>query len=687
MAGPVSCAFFVVFSFAFSLLHQASSTGIFELKLTKFINNNGLRLSGNCCKSPSTMSCECKTFFRVCLTHYQTNITRDPPCTFGGVLTPVLGSNSFTIHDISNSEGFSSPIRFPFSFTWPGTFSLIIEAWSAESAELSTEVPERLISRLATQRHLSVTEEWSQDIYFANSAELHYSYRVICDEHYYGSGCSMLCRPRDDGFGHFTCGDAGKKLCLPGWTGPYCEKAMCLPGCSKTQGDCDRPGECKCRLGWEGRYCDQCIRFPGCKHGTCQQPWKCKCQEGWGGLFCNLDLNYCTNHNPCKNAATCTNTGQGSYSCTCRPGFSGTNCEVELNECDTRPCRNGGSCTDLENDYKCMCLPGFHGKNCELSANTCADAPCFHGGQCLNRLQGGYNCQCLSGYTGYNCEKRDHCSSNPCAYGGQCLNLESTFRCHCRPGFAGIRCERTVNNCVSFPCLHGGTCHPRGNDFVCSCPIGYLGKDCSFSAHQCSSGPCYNGGTCRPQPDGGYACECPVGYEGPDCGDLLSPPIKVNILPPKMVVEQNFPWLAVTVGLALVFVLLLLAVLILLWRRLRGGLAAGPDHSEGKTMNNLSDFHREKELAVNLIPAGELKNTNKQVDLEGDGSSLKTGYKLKYQDMDYNIILDPVGDEVSDNEKSKQDEEISDSSSSSDIENAVACRTPQQDDCVIATEV
>lgn len=57
------------------------------------------------------------------------------------------------------------------------------------------------------------------------------------------------------------------------------------------------------------------------------------------------DLNYCTHHRPCRNGATCTNTGQGSYTCSCRPGFTGATCEDEVDECGPSPCRNGGSCT------------------------------------------------------------------------------------------------------------------------------------------------------------------------------------------------------------------------------------------------------------------------------------------------------------------------------------------------------
>lgn len=85
-----------------------------------------------------------------------------------------------------------------------------------------TENPERLISRLATQRHLAVGEEWSQDLHSSGRTDLKYSYRFVCDEHYYGEGCSVFCRPRDDAFGHFTCGERGEKVCNPGWKGQYC---------------------------------------------------------------------------------------------------------------------------------------------------------------------------------------------------------------------------------------------------------------------------------------------------------------------------------------------------------------------------------------------------------------------------------------------------------------------------------
>uniref|UniRef100_A0A5F8GQ05 Delta-like protein n=1 Tax=Monodelphis domestica TaxID=13616 RepID=A0A5F8GQ05_MONDO len=650
---------------------QVWSSGVFELKLQEFVNKKGLLGNRNCCRGGSgggsssaasgsgLLQCDCKTFFRVCLKHYQASVSPEPPCTYGSAVTPVLGANSFSVPDsASNADpAFSNPIRFPFGFTWPGTFSLIIEALHTDSPDdLATENPDRLISRLATQRHLTVGEEWSQDLHTSSRTDLKYSYRFVCDEHYYGEGCSVFCRPRDDAFGHFTCGERGEKVCNPGWKGQYCTEPICLPGCDEQHGFCDKPGECKCRVGWQGRYCDECIRYPGCLHGTCQQPWQCNCQEGWGGLFCNQDLNYCTHHKPCKNGATCTNTGQGSYTCSCRPGYTGANCEIEINECDANPCKNGGSCTDLENSYSCTCPPGFYGKNCELSAMTCADGPCFNGGRCTDNPDGGYTCHCPVGYSGFNCEKKiDYCSSSPCSNGAQCVDLGNSYLCQCQAGFTGRHCDNNMDDCASFPCVNGGTCQDGVNDYSCTCPPGYTGKNCSAPVSKCEHGPCHNGATCHER-NHRYVCECARGYGGLNCQFLL--PETPQVVPGKFMEGQNgqFPWIAVCAGIILVLMLLLGCAAVVVCVRLKLQKRQPPADTcrgETETMNNLANCQREKDISVSIIGAAQIKNTNKKADFHGENNSDKNGFKTRYPAVDYNLVHDLKNEDPSREEHSK----------------------------------
>ena len=87
------------------------------------MNKKGVQGNKNCCKgglaSSFQQQCECKTFFRICLKHYQPNASPEPPCTFGGAVTPVLGSNSFQVPEIIPESSFTNPIRINFGFTWP----------------------------------------------------------------------------------------------------------------------------------------------------------------------------------------------------------------------------------------------------------------------------------------------------------------------------------------------------------------------------------------------------------------------------------------------------------------------------------------------------------------------------------------------------------------------------------------
>lgn len=79
-----------------------------------------------------------------------------------------------------------------------------------------------LITRITTQRWLDIGANWTQVEQKSSYSTMRYEFRVVCEAHYYGPGCTNLCRPRDDNFGHYTCSPTGSRLCLPGWQGDYC---------------------------------------------------------------------------------------------------------------------------------------------------------------------------------------------------------------------------------------------------------------------------------------------------------------------------------------------------------------------------------------------------------------------------------------------------------------------------------
>ncbi|CAB3238260.1 unnamed protein product [Arctia plantaginis] len=458
-------------------LPQVLTSGSFELRIKSFTNSLGRLSSGQCCDGSSNSDAPClapcRTKFRVCLKIYQANIDTTSPCTFGDITTPVLGGNSLDVPNL-HVEGFSNPIVFPFDFTWPGTFSLIVEAW--HDTNETSRSDDTLIARMTKQSIADVGGPWIEEEQRwggPGAAHLRLSYRVTCAAHYYGSGCEVLCRPRDDAFGHYTCSSSGEIVCKAGWTGDYCSKPRCLPGCDAEHGHCLKPDECICHSGWVGELCDQCERHPGCVHGTCSRPWDCICEEGWGGLFCNQDLNYCTNHRPCRNGGTCHNTGQGSYTCMCPAEYTGPDCEKSLHSCDVRPCRNGGACVpDESGELSCACPQGYEGARCETRRLTCFDQPCRNGGICEPRPTG-YICVCPVGYAGTDCAlEADPCAANPCRNGATCMRAGDGFKCTCKAGFRGNRCEIDIDDCAGITCEHGGTCVDLVNGQRCHCAPG-----------------------------------------------------------------------------------------------------------------------------------------------------------------------------------------------------------------------
>ncbi|XP_073771366.1 EGF-like repeat and discoidin I-like domain-containing protein 3 isoform X8 [Danio rerio] len=69
---------------------------------------------------------------------------------------------------------------------------------------------------------------------------------------------------------------------------------------------------------------------------------------------------------PCENSADCPTTPadeNGSSSDWKEQSI------IDVNECEKNPCRNGGSCTDLQANYTCLCPGEYMGQNCQYKCS------------------------------------------------------------------------------------------------------------------------------------------------------------------------------------------------------------------------------------------------------------------------------------------------------------------------------
>uniref|UniRef100_A0A7N6A5E7 Delta-like protein n=1 Tax=Anabas testudineus TaxID=64144 RepID=A0A7N6A5E7_ANATE len=502
-------------------LQVSQSTGYFELQLISVENVNGELADGECCdgsRSSQDLRCtrdECDTYFKVCLKEYQMEVATTGLCTFGSGSTQVLGGNMFSFKSPKNPNKVdeAGKILIPFTFGWPRTYTLIVEAWDWDN---TTHEDELLIERSVHTGMINPGDHWTTLLHDGPVARINYRIRVRCDENYYGSSCKKLCVPRDDYFGHYRCEPSGAQVCLDGWMGPECRTAICKQGCNLLHGGCSVPGECKCNYGWQGQFCNECVLYPGCVHGTCTLPWQCKCKTNWGGLLCDKDLNYCGRHQPCVNGGTCMNTEPDEYHCACPQGYSGKNCEIAEHACISDPCANGGTCHKVATGFECQCPPGWEGPTCADNLDECASSPCAQGGTCID-LEDGFECLCPPEWEGKTCQIDINRCHGQCQNGATCKEGTKGYHCQCPPGFVGTHCEIQRNKCDSSPCLNGGHCRTVLDGFVCECPPEFVGQLCEVKG--CDPNPCENEAKCHSM-DMDFYCACPEGYEGKTCERL-----------------------------------------------------------------------------------------------------------------------------------------------------------------------
>jgi len=186
---------------------------------------------------------------------------------------------------------------------------------------------------------------------------------------------------------------------------------------------------CTCVSGFAGGNCDvvvdTCAMFP-CQHGgTCSKsaskPFVCTCAKGWKGTTCGTDKDECIS-TPCAHNGKCVH-GIDTYACNCQSGFGGMNCKDTVSACEKAPC-GAVSTTDSKGNiiadhpvkkcvatgtkpyYQCQCSSGWKsgaaGK-CEINMQECASKPCMNGGACSDKVSG-FSCACLTGFVGNRCE-------------------------------------------------------------------------------------------------------------------------------------------------------------------------------------------------------------------------------------------------------------------------------------------
>ena len=103
-----------------TVFKSSSASGYFEFQLLSMENIHGELSNGDCCGERTgptgARKClkECATMFKICLKHYQAQVTFTDSCTFGNVTSTILGGNSFSF--ALNTT--NSVLKIPFEFSW-----------------------------------------------------------------------------------------------------------------------------------------------------------------------------------------------------------------------------------------------------------------------------------------------------------------------------------------------------------------------------------------------------------------------------------------------------------------------------------------------------------------------------------------------------------------------------------------
>ena len=235
-----------------------------------------------------------------------------------------------------------------------------------------------------------------------NIGTLELDYRIVCADDFYGTDCSVFCRPMMDinGVQMYSCNSDGSRNCLNGYIGELCNER-------------NRCGELAVN----------------CNNGQCvSNPLGCICDAGYSGTFCDGNIDDCVGVT-CSSRGNCRD-GVVTYTCDCDSGYTGSNCETEINECEGVDCSGNGQCIDSLAAYICVCNESYTGTDCETRIDSCLTVNCSGNGVCESSVDS-FSCVCALGFTGDLCEDAintttstitDDCLLSNCSSNSLCVN-------------------------------------------------------------------------------------------------------------------------------------------------------------------------------------------------------------------------------------------------------------------------
>lgn len=256
-------------------------------------------------------------------------------------------------------------------------------------------------------------------------------------------------------------------VCKPGFTGrrcqsrfSVCESQPCQNGgaCSITSSS-SQGYTCTCQLGYAGPNCERsmsCRELSCYNGGSCSltpRGARCTCLPGYGGPQCQHRSNEGCSVRPCHNGGRCTEeTSFPFFNCQCLSGWKGQRCDIITTDppvplCPLADCvakAKDGFC-----DKQCNSLPcHWDGGDCSLAMNPwakCGDPHCwrvFNNSQCDKSCN---NADCL--YDNFDCKTKEKVC-NP-IYEAYCIDHYADGKCDqgCNTeecGWDGLDCAAEV---------------------------------------------------------------------------------------------------------------------------------------------------------------------------------------------------------------------------------------------------